>query len=179
MASAAAVTISGRVSVLRRTRGFTLIEILVVLVIIAIIVTMAAVHFGPSDTDRAQQEAERLQLLLENASDEAIATGQTLGWSVDGDNGYHFWRQTETGGWKALDDNDLLRPRTLPDRIRVDNVRVNLAPAADGRIVFLPSGVNSPFSLDVSTENFVRRLTADPIGHILISGGLDAAPAAQ
>ncbi|MBV8468097.1 MAG: GspH/FimT family pseudopilin [Burkholderiales bacterium] len=149
-----------------------------VLVIVAIIVTMAAVHFGPSDTDRAQQEAERLQLLLENASDEAIATGQTLGWSIDGNSGYRFWRQTETG-WQMVDDNDLLRPRTLPDRIRVDNVRVNLAPASEGRVVFLPSGVNTPFSMDVSTENFVRRLTADPIGHIQISGGSDAAPAAQ
>ncbi len=150
--------------------GFTLIEILVVLVIIAIIITLAAVKFGPSVSDRAQQEAERLQLLLENVGDEAIATGQTLGWSPNGSDGYRFWRQDQTGAWVLITDNEVLRPRTLPEHIHLADIRVNLSPLPnDARIVFLPSGVNPTYSLEVQTDHFSRKLSSDPIGHIQIS----------
>ncbi|MBV8657907.1 MAG: GspH/FimT family pseudopilin [Burkholderiales bacterium] len=161
----------GRLTRMRRSKaaGFTLIEILVVLVIIAIIVTLAAVHFGPSDADRVQTEADRLSLLLESARDEAIAGGVTLGWSPDGQGAYRFWRQDASGNWMALDDNDALRPRSLPDSMHLADVKVNLAPLGiEGKLVFTPSGVNSPFSLSVGMGEVSRRLSADPLGRITI-----------
>jgi len=140
-----------------------------VLVIIAIIVTMAAVHFGPSDADRVQTEADRLSLLLESARDEAIAEGVTLGWAPDGASAYRFWRQDAGGTWMALDDNDALRPRSLPDSMRLSNIKVNLAPlGVEGKLVFSPSGVNSPFSLSLGTADISRQLSADPLGRITI-----------
>jgi type II secretion system protein H len=155
---------------LRRQRGFTLIEILVVMVIIAIIVTLAAVKFGPNDSDIAQREAERLALLLENARDEAIAAGSTLGWSAD-ENGlaYRFWQRDADSQWHPLTDNETLRPRELPLHTRLLSIDVNLAPLAkDGRVSFSPSGVNAPFSLDVRTGDAVRHLSADPLGRITV-----------
>ena len=50
-----------------RLRGFTLIEILVVLVIIGVVATLAVVRLGPRDDELLKQEAERLALLLEDA----------------------------------------------------------------------------------------------------------------
>jgi type II secretion system protein H len=155
---------------LQRQRGFTLIEILVVMVIITIIVTLAAVKFGPNDSDIAQREAERLALLLENARDEAIAAGTTLGWSPDeGMAGYRFWQQDANAQWQPLSDNETLRPRTLPVNTILLAVSVNLGPLAkDGKVIFTPSGVNAPFGLDVRSGDAVRHLSGDPLGRMTV-----------
>ncbi|MFC4159567.1 type II secretion system minor pseudopilin GspH [Chitinimonas lacunae] len=149
----------------RGPAGFTLIEVLVVLVIVGVIVTLAAVRFGESDGSRLGREAERLAALLEVASDEAIASGTTLGWRPDG-RGYRFWKR-QGNTWLPLDDNETLRPRELPEGMLIDEVRVNLVPLADEeRVAFAPSGVNAPFSLRLRGPGGERRLQADAVGRI-------------
>ncbi|WP_374357836.1 type II secretion system minor pseudopilin GspH [Chitinimonas sp.] len=162
----------------RRQPGFTLIEILVVLVIITIIVTMAVVRFGPNDGDIAQREAERLALLFETVRDEAIASGSTLGWSAD-DNlaGYRFWQQAAGAQWQPASDIESLRPRQLPVNTRIEAVTVNLAALGkEAKVVFAPSGVNAPFSLDIRSGEAVRHLVADPLGRISVAAPAVAAP---
>ncbi len=66
-----------------RQRGFTLIEIMVVLVIIAVIVSMAAVN--TSDDPRRKQliaEAQRLRFIMEDLSERAIFKNIDLGFVV-------------------------------------------------------------------------------------------------
>ncbi|QNM97699.1 GspH/FimT family pseudopilin [Chitinimonas koreensis] len=151
---------------MRRTAGFTLLEILVVLVIIAIIVTLAAVRFGPSDGDLLQRESERLSLLLESARDEAIAGGAMLAFGLDGQ-GYRFWSQDAQGQWQVIENNDALRPRALPEQVQVETMQVNLQPLArDGRILFAPTGVNAPFELLLRAGDMRRALRADALGRI-------------
>jgi len=146
-------------------RGFTLIEILVVMVIIGIILALSVVHFGESDATRVSREAERLSLLLEAARDEAISSGNTLGWSADA-RGYRFWKREESQ-WLLLEDNDTLRARELPEGMRVAEVRVNLAPLPDGsKLSFSPSGVNAPFTLVLSMGAANRHLAGDAMGRI-------------
>lgn len=160
--------------------GFTLIEILVVLVIIGIIVTLAAVRFGGNDVDTLQREAERLSLLLETARDEAIASGASLGFSPAAHN-YRFVKQDATAHWLALEDNEVLRPRPLPEVVSLENPRVNLQPlASDGYIVFAPSGVNAPFTLTLRAGDATRQLSADALGRVsLIVPGLPLASTAK
>lgn len=152
-----------------RARGFTLIEILVVMAIIGIVVALAAVRFGMSDIDTLQRESERLALLLEAARDEAISGGQTIGFAADGQ-GYRFWQQDARANWQALDKNEALRPRPLPDALRLEDLRVNLAPLpADAKLVFSPTGVNAPFSLLLRAGEHSRLLSADPLGRMVVS----------
>ena len=64
-------------------RGFTLIEVLVVLVIIAMLVSMAAINTGGDPRrDHLITEAERLKFFLEAVSDEALFQNKDLGFVV-------------------------------------------------------------------------------------------------
>lgn len=150
----------------RSLRGFTLIEVLVVLVIVGVVVTLAVVRFGESDGSKLGREAERLAALLEVASDEAIASGATLGWRPE-ERGYRFWKRGDNAAWVPLEGNETLRPRELPEGMSIGDVRVNRAPlAAEEWVSFAPSGVNSPFSLRLTGPGGERRLQADAMGRI-------------
>ena len=68
-------------------RGFTLIEVLVVLVIIAMLVSMAAINTGGDPRkDHLITEAERLKFFLEAVSDEALFQNKDLGFVVSKSN---------------------------------------------------------------------------------------------
>ena len=60
--------------------GFTLIEILVVLVIVGVLLAVAMLSFGIlSDNDSLEREARRLSSLIELVSDEATTQGRDFG----------------------------------------------------------------------------------------------------
>ncbi len=61
--------------------GFTLVELMVVLLIIGITLGMTMLQLMPDKRAVLRQETERLALLLENAALEAQASGQALAWS--------------------------------------------------------------------------------------------------
>ncbi len=68
---------------MKTQRGFTLIEVLVVLVIIAMLVSMAAINTGGDPRkDHLITEAERLKFFLEAVSDEALFQNKDLGFVV-------------------------------------------------------------------------------------------------
>ena len=63
--------------------GFSLIEILVVVVILAIVSTVALMSMGVLGDDRElRTEARRMQTLLEIAQDEAILQGREFGMEI-------------------------------------------------------------------------------------------------
>ena len=68
-------------SLRRPGQGFTLLEIMVVLVIIGIVLSLAVVRLDPPADRQLQQESERLALLFEAARDEAIARSEPVAWS--------------------------------------------------------------------------------------------------
>lgn len=97
---------------MRRARGFTLIELMVVVVIIGVILTFAVLAIGDGGLrDKVELEARRLTALLDLAGDEAILNGRELGLYLEQD-GYRFLLLTPDG-WRPPDDN-LLRARQLP-----------------------------------------------------------------
>jgi len=59
----------------RRSGGFTLIEILVVVAIIVVIVSLAGVQLMRGPGDLVREESEHLALLLRAAREEAIPAG--------------------------------------------------------------------------------------------------------
>jgi general secretion pathway protein H len=96
--------------------GFTLLEVLVVVVIIGIITTMAVVSVRVLGGDhQMDQEARRLQAVLAQARDDAMLQGRDVGLRMD-DRGYDFLRydgRTET--WLLETEDPLLRERRLPE----------------------------------------------------------------
>jgi general secretion pathway protein H len=94
----------------RPPHGFTLLELLVVLVLIAVVTSVISISATPDPRQSLMEQAQRLGLLLSLASDEARIRQQPISWEADL-NGYRF--VSEAGGERLLlSDDDLLHERT-------------------------------------------------------------------
>ena len=159
--------------------GFTLLELLVVLVIIGILLTMASLSVrGGGEQRQLREEAQRLTALVALASDEATLKSQELMLAVE-DNGYAFLAQDDKGKWLPVDAKGSLRPRELPDgmhlAVTVDAPLMSLAEtkAKDedkkepGQVWILSSGEMSPFTLMLRLDEGPEyKLHGDLIGNL-------------
>ena len=102
----------------RQSAGFTLIELMVVMVLMGIIFTFAVLSLGGDDVaELMEQETRRLATLLAMASDEAILRGEELAIHFT-DEGYAFL-VLGNAGWEAPQDDVLLRSHSLPAGIEL------------------------------------------------------------
>ncbi|MEX1080693.1 MAG: type II secretion system minor pseudopilin GspH [Halofilum sp. (in: g-proteobacteria)] len=102
------------------TRGFTLFELLIVLVLIGLVTSMAVLGIRTeSPGDRQQREAQRLIARMDLAREEAVMRAQSLGLQVE-DGGYRFVQMVD-GQWQPLQGH-ALPPHELPEgqRLEVD-----------------------------------------------------------
>ena len=175
----------------RRASGFTLLEVLVVVVIIGVISSMAVVSIKVLGGDhQMDQEGARLAAVLGQAREEAMLQGRDLGLRLDA-RGYDFLRyDTRTERWVAVSDDPLLRERSLPDgvglELRLESRNVTLNPraapserqAVSPQVVVQASGDLVPFEILLRREGTdeVRRVAGAADGRIT-SGKVDAAAA--
>ncbi len=111
-----------------RRAGFTLLELLVVLVIAGILLGAVAINAMPDDRQWLQSEAQRIALLLQMARDEAIVRNQPVAFEVD-DYRYRFLIRQDSQ-WQALTDDPVWREREFNRA----PVQLSLSPAASKRL---------------------------------------------
>lgn len=153
--------------------GFTLLELLVVLVVVGVLLTAAALSMrGDPAMDLLREEANRLLALARLARDEAVLRGEELGLRVEPGRYAFLIQQREQ--WVPLDDVAVFRPRPIPDlltlRLEVDGVEVSTRGVEErGRAGRLPhvvlwsSGEVTPFTA-------VLTLTENPLAEYSLVG---------
>ena len=102
-------------------RGFTLIEILVVVIIIATVSSIALLSLNLVGADRElDTERKRLATLLEVVQDEAAMQGREFGLELL-QSGYRFVEYDPLAlQWSEVPGDDLLRLRQPPDGIELE-----------------------------------------------------------
>jgi general secretion pathway protein H len=152
---------------IKRARGFTLVEIMVVLVIIGITLGLASLNAMPSPRQDLQAEARRIALLLQLARDEAIVRNRLVTFEATPER-YHFLVRTETG-WEPVTQDDLLREREFKNA----PLTLMLDPPSAGtldplRITFGREPVDKPFVLTLATGADHVAVRADGVGHFTV-----------
>jgi type II secretion system protein H len=162
-----------------RLRGFSLLELMVVVTIIGIFIGVAVLSINVTGTDRdSEQEAFRLKSLLELMREESLLQGIDYGVLFHRD-GYQFYFFDYARNEWLLPGNDrLLGERTLPEslemEVAVDDRKLVLEPRPeieDGestsrpQVMLLATGEMTPFNFEVFR---------DPLGtRFVLSGEFD------
>jgi type II secretion system protein H len=106
-----------------RARGFTLLEILVVLTIAAVLTGSIVLGFnGAGEGQRLQGEAERLVLRMELARSRALQRNREIGFHMDPVSYEFSERDRESGEWITLTE----RPFSAVALAEGDNLRVKV-----------------------------------------------------
>ena len=145
----------------RKQRGFTLLELLVVMVIAGIMLGVVSFNALPNSRQRLESDAKRLALLFQLARDEAILRNLPVAFDVD-QYGYHFLVR-EDRVWSPLKD-DMLRERSF----ELSPIQLNIEPPqnqASVRIIFGREPVDKPFVLTLKTPDASVKIIADGVGH--------------
>ena len=154
-----------------KIRGFTLIEVLVVLLIMGLFVGMVSAIVRPDDRGLLRVEAERLAQLLDLAAAESRLTGKSIAWTADGP-GYRFWRMTGDAEWSEVRDSDLLRARTLPKGMTISGLQVeNMRSPEHMRLEFNPYAPALSFTIEMSLGAVRYAVAGSPIGEVRVLTG--------
>lgn len=154
----------------RKGEGFTLLELLVVLLIIGVLASLITFSITPNQPS-PQRESLRFHQVVEAAREQAVLFNQELGLELR-ENRYRIL-QWQAQRWWPL-DSDLLSEHTLPDNLS-QTLWIDGVPNREGasgsdllqpQIVFFSTGEVTPFgwTLEDSADNDQWRLTASPLG---------------
>jgi len=153
-----------RAGLYRVSRGFTLIEILVVCAIMAIMAGLVMLRIDHSDASRLDAAAEGLTRHLEAARDEAVIRGAPIAFSSDGQ-GYQFWLANDSATWIPLPGADNTAASRFARGVELNAIRLNGSARPLGeRIVFSPFGLVEPFALTLVSGSSRIEVLADALG---------------
>lgn len=152
----------------KHAEGFTLIEIMVVMVIAGITLVLIGLNLMPDDERVLRNEAQRLALLLEQARDEAVASGEAIAWSADGAR-YRFLRQNEEGKWVVWTNDELWRERQFSSGVTLRALRINRAAVPPGEhLTFSSAGLGVPFEIELGLNAERIGIAGDAMGRLTL-----------
>ena len=154
-----------------RARGFTLLEILIVLVIIAVMTTVAVLSIGVLGGDRGlEDEGDRFTDVVATASQQAELEGRDYGIWI-GPGRYQVYAFSVTKQlWEMLPDDRMYEEHELPSGVTLDlqiegrPVAIGLDKPTEPRVpqVFLfASGDAAPYRLSLTRDSSEAKWQVD------------------
>jgi general secretion pathway protein H len=166
-------------------RGFTLVEIMVVVVIMAVIISIAVLAIGVTGRDtQLDEESRRLEGLIALLHDRALLEGRDFGLRIE-PTAYEFVTyDTVHDRWHNFTDESQYRRRTLPPGVAfqleldsqvvvlkpIDRDLIGDEPPPPPQVTIAASGEGTPFRLTLEREatHATAAITADALGKTTI-----------
>ncbi|WP_020210705.1 prepilin-type N-terminal cleavage/methylation domain-containing protein [Gilvimarinus chinensis] len=164
-----------------RQRGFTLIEIMIVVMIIGLSAGMATLAFAPDDTSRLEQAADKFMLQAEFVAEQTTLTGEVIGLFVspsqsrEGEQWCYQWRRFRNSSWQPV--SDFLEDQCLNPQMSLEMIVEGEPYEYDERettpqpvLIYYPSGEATRLELALFTRfdsDEVQRITVDMMGDVV------------
>ncbi|HLZ98766.1 MAG TPA: type II secretion system minor pseudopilin GspH [Steroidobacteraceae bacterium] len=166
-----------------RSRGFTLVEILVVVVIMAVVISLAMMSVGVTGRDsQIDEESRRIEGLLGLLHERALLEGRDFGLRIE-PSAYEFVvYEADRDRWLRLDQDREFRHRELPKgvdfELQLDSQTVVLKPVDQNfksdqvsqspQVAIAASGEGTPFrlTLERAATNARASVEGDALGRI-------------
>lgn len=168
---------------LTNIKGFTLLEMLVVMIVIGVILSITTLTVGDGGlTKQVEHEAQRLAAVLKLASEQAIIQAEEIGISFDA-TGYRFY-QLQGQTWQLLQE-EVFRPYTFHINISVKLLIDGITPPTSActeitcapipPLLFFSSGEITPYELtifsvtnNISNKTLTYRVIGEATGKITV-----------
>lgn len=164
-----------------RQKGFTLIEIMVVVMIIGLSAGMVTLAFAPDDASRLEEAADKFLLQAEFVAEQTTLTGEVIGLFVrptqsrQGEQWCYRWRQFRNSSWQPV--SDFLPDQCLPTDAGVEMIvegeEYEYDPrttSAEPLLIFYPSGEATRFEIALfaqfEADEDVQRIEVDMMGRV-------------
>lgn len=162
-------------SFVNKKLGFTLIEIMVVLLIISIAATFTVLSLTDFlGSRRAETLANELYNKIRTAQEQAILQPVVMGLTIT-NNQYLFAhylidQNNQSGKWQTIDRDQIFKPQAIPSdvviRLKVQDNPIDLGNTNKSdtqkttpQLIFLPSGDSAAFSITIGTEKDPTKFT--------------------
>ena len=160
-------------------RGFTLMEVMIVLLLVGIITSFAMLSVGGGPRQRLAEEGQRLAALVELHQQEAILSGEIRGIQF-GRTGYAILILDDKGQWVAPTAAATLTRHALPEDITlslwIEGQSVDLKTVSSlPQVVLLSSGETTEFVAVLSLVDApaldapLYRVASDTLGRLKTS----------
>jgi general secretion pathway protein H len=159
-----------------RSKGFTLVEILVVVVIMAIVISLAILSVGTTGRDsQLDEESRRIEGLVGLLHERALLEGRDFGLRIE-PAAYEFVvYDARRDRWMALDQEHEFRHRDLPKglsfQLQLDSQIVVIKPIDRGlssdktppapQLAIAASGEGTPFRLTLLRDGTPSKASVD------------------
>ncbi|NML27541.1 prepilin-type N-terminal cleavage/methylation domain-containing protein [Zoogloea dura] len=148
------------------SRGFTLIEVMVVLVIMGLVATSLTLGLDSLRGRDVDQALRRLRLVMEATADRASVRGRPIALELLPD-GYRFSALDADDNWRPLNDPPVFTEKTLPTGLAWRGLRLDGQGQADStRLQF---GTQPPeYELRLATPSGEALLTGKANGEVVL-----------
>jgi prepilin-type N-terminal cleavage/methylation domain-containing protein len=155
----------------KSSRGFTLIEILVVLIIIGIASSLIFLNFSSASSISKNQSS--FQNAFNFLTEESIITGNIIGWHANNENDFSYildYKNTFIGNldnpysnnWNDLSSHRKTYKSSDGSIIDFENYEEDLP-----LLIFYPSGENSGGIISIFLNDYTQQITINTNGKII------------
>jgi general secretion pathway protein H len=148
--------------------GFTLIEMVVTMVVMAVIIGIAMANIGSGSRSILGREAKKLAYFMELVHDEAVTRGEGMGVSFSA-NTPVLWRESGQD-WIQMPADDIVGDGTVGNGVKIAGAWVDGLPVSGAdKVEFQPSGSIAPYSLKLALDGMETDLNGDLFGRVSIT----------